>query len=163
MTSDSAKRSARDRTIRSVLIDPFRQIKFGIYMIGAALAFIVVSGYMFWSAFGDQYTQIISIFNIVDPDELWELRLNDVFQTNAIRIVVFFTAFLIVMFGLAFHLTHRYYGPLVSIERFLDELIRGNYQSRVTIRNTDELQDLVRKLNELASNLEKRHPKEPKT
>ena len=159
MASDTARQSGRERTLRSILVDPFRQIKFGIYMIGTSLVFILVSAFMFWHAFDDQYNQLITIFKVVDPEELWELRLNDVFKANAIRIIIFFLVFLGGMFTLAFYLTHRYYGPLISIERFLDDLTDGNYKSRVSIRSTDELQELVRKLNHLASVLEQRHPR----
>ena len=95
---------------------------------------------------------------MIDPKEAWDLQLNDVFIKNAIRIVIFFVIFLVVMFSIAFYLTHRYYGPLVSIERFIDDLKEGQYKSRVTIRSKDELQDLAHKLNDLAEVLEKRHP-----
>ncbi|MEZ4742266.1 MAG: hypothetical protein R3B45_07450 [Bdellovibrionota bacterium] len=45
----------------------------------------------------------------------------------------------------------------MSIERFVDSIINGEYNKRVTIRNTDELQRLAGKLNNMAENLEKRH------
>ena len=154
------KGRSSERNLKSILIEPFRQIKFGLYMIGISLAFILASGILFWSAFNDQYQQLIAIFNVVDPNELWELRLNDVFKTNAIRIIVFFTFFFFAMFYIVFFLTHRYYGPLVSIERFIEELSSGNYTSRVNIRNKDELQELAKKLNKLAEELEKRHGQE---
>jgi signal transduction histidine kinase len=54
-------------------------------------------------------------------------------------------------------LTHRYYGPLVSIERFVDDMTQGRYGQRVKIRQKDELQRLTDKLNDMASALEKRH------
>lgn len=146
----------RARNLKSIWIEPFKQIKFGLYMIGISLFFIATSGYLFWHAFDDQYQQLISIFNVVDPNELWELRLNDVFKINAIRIAIFFALFFVGIFYIVFFLTHRYYGPLVSIERFLDHMIAGKYESRVSIRSKDELQSLVAKLNQLAENLEKK-------
>lgn len=150
------------RSLKSIVIEPFRQISFGLYMIGISLFFIVAAGVLFWSAFNAQYQQLISIFNIVDPNDLWELQLNDVFQTHALRILIFFIVFFFTMFGVAFFLTHRYYGPLVSIERFIDQLSEGRYAGKVTIRSRDELQGLVIKLNKLAEALEKRHgPKAP--
>ncbi|MCB9229017.1 MAG: hypothetical protein H6618_05340 [Deltaproteobacteria bacterium] len=155
MTSEAGKRSGKKRTLRSFLIEPFSQIKFGLYMIGTSFAFILASGIMFWNAFDDQYTQLISIFSVVDPEELWELRLNTVFETNAIRILLFFLIFMTVTFSIAVSLTHRYYGPLVSIDRFIDDLIRGKYSSRIHVRSKDELQDLAKKLNQLAEVLER--------
>ena len=58
---------------------------------------------------------------------------------------------------MVFKLTHRYYGPLVSIERFIDEVARGKYKNRVKIRQNDELQRLANRLNDMANSLDKRH------
>lgn len=147
----------KNRLLTSIIIDPFRQIKFGVYMIIISLAFVISSACIFVSAFYDQYNHVMGIFNIVDPEIQWEIILNDVFYTNAIRLLIFFIVFLISIFFIVFRLTHRYYGPLVSIERFVEDMTEGNYRSRVSIRSKDELQDLVTKLNNLADVLESKY------
>jgi hypothetical protein len=53
-------------------------------------------------------------------------------------------------FYVAVHYTHKIYGPLVSINRFVDELVEGKTPSRLALRDGDELQDLASKLNILA-------------
>ena len=148
-----------NRTFKSIFVDPFKQFKFGLYMVGISIGFIFASGYLFWLAFSDQYQQLIGIFQVVDPNDAWELQLNDVFKANAYRIITFFVVFIFVTFYMAFKLTHKYYGPLVSIERFIKELSNGNYSARVRIRKSDELHELVKKLNILADQLEQKHPK----
>lgn len=149
----------KQRNFTSIIIAPFTQIKFGLYMIVISLLFIILTSGLVIHSFIEQYKQILDIFNIVDPTIQWEMITNDVFMANAIRLGAFFGLFLVVMLYVSFKLTHRYYGPLVSIERFIDQITKGNYGSRVTIRSNDELQDLVKKLNELASALESRHGK----
>ena len=62
---------------------------------------------------------------------------------------------LILLFGITTILvsvryTHEIYGPLVSIHRFLDEVLAGKAPSRIQLRETDQLGDLVDKLNNLA-------------
>lgn len=145
------------RTLKSTLIEPFRQIRFGIYVISISVLFVIASALLFITAFNDQYQHVMGIFNIVDPNLKWELVTNAVFYKNAIRLGILLASFVVVMFGVVFRLTHRYYGPLVSIERFVEALSAGEYNKRVFIRNKDELQRLVAKLNIMADILEKRH------
>lgn len=145
------------RTWSSLVVEPFKQIKFGLYVIGLAVAFVALCGWMFIQAFTEQYQHVMGIFNVVDPSLKWELVTNDVFYTNAMKIGTLFVGFIGVLFYMLFRLTHRYYGPLVSIERFVEEFSNGEYHRRCKIREKDELHDLVNKLNRMAEAIEKRH------
>ncbi len=147
------------RNLKTTVIEPFKQIKFGVYVIGLSFIFVILSALLFVSAFSDQYQHVMNIFQVIDPSRRWDLVTNDVFYTNAIRIGALFVGFIVVMLALVFRLTHRYYGPLVSIERFVDEISSGDYTKRCKIREKDELHDLVGRLNNMAEQLEKRHGK----
>jgi len=147
------------RNLWSLLIEPFKQIKFGMYVISLSLAFVVICAAMFVSAFRDQYQHVMKIFNVVDESAKWTLVVNDIFIRNAIIIGIVFVAYLGALLGVVFRLTHRYYGPLVSIERFVENVTAGNYDKRAKIRDKDELQRLVGKLNTMAEALERRHGK----
>lgn len=145
------------RTLRTTLIEPFKQIKLGLYVVAITMAFVTAAGVMFVEAFTEQYTHVMNIFQVVDPNLRWELVTNDVFYTNAIRLGVLFLTFTGLMMAVVFRMTHRIYGPLVSIERFLGQISEGQYGRRVNIRSGDDLQRLALKLNEMAATLEKRH------
>lgn len=145
------------RSLRTTVIEPFKQIRFGLYVIGISMAFVAVCALMFITAFIDQYKHVMNIFHVVDPKLQWELVTNEIFFTNAIRIGLMFAAFIAVMFTVVFRLTHRYYGPLVSIERFVDQVLSGDYHVRCKIREKDELHALCAKLNAMAEALESRH------
>ena len=155
MNHSSKGRKARN--IRNIIIEPFKQIKLGVYVLGACLAFIVITSWMVYSAFSEQYQQVMTIFGIVDQSNKYELIVNDVFIGNALRITAFFVSFIGVIFYVVFRATHKFYGPLVSIERFVKEIMRGDYTQRIVIRRGDELQKLVLSLNQMAETLEKRH------
>ncbi len=145
------------RNLRSMVIEPFKQIKFGVYVIGVSVAFLGVCAYMFVEAFTEQYRHVMAIFNVVDPTKRWELVTNDVFRTNAIRIGALFVLYIVTLFTMVFRLTHRYYGPLVSIERFIEHFANGDYRRRAKIRDKDELHGLVTKLNHMADQIQARH------
>jgi nitrate/nitrite-specific signal transduction histidine kinase len=66
-------------------------------------------------------------------------------------------SFVATLFFVVFRSTHKYYGPLVSIDRFVKRVAQGDYTARVVIRRKDELQDLAQSLNNLAEELERRH------
>ena len=101
----------------------------------------------------------MGIFNMTDMKSQMELVTNDIFYLNVIRIACLFVGFIALMFIVVFRLTHKYYGPLVSIERFVDEMTEGLYDRRVKIRKGDELQRLANKLNNMAISLQTRHKK----
>lgn len=59
-------------------------------------------------------------------------------------------------------LSHRIFGPMVPMRRHVQKLIAGDYTSRLKVRTSDEFQDLVHDLNDLAEKLAGSKP-EPKT
>lgn len=154
---DKANTERARRDFKSTLIEPFKQIKFGVYVIGLSLAFVLATSALVTLAFTQQYQHLMGIFNIIDTKSQMELITNDIFEKNAIRIALLFVAFMGLMLFVVFKLTHRYYGPLVSIERFVEEITDGQYNRRVKIRKGDELQRLVDKLNQMAATLESKH------
>lgn len=149
----------KKRSLRSLLIEPFQQMKFGLYMLAVFVLFVCITGFLIFKTFLEQYRNVMEVFHVVDPQQQWELVTNNVFYTNALMLGGFFLISLVAILVIVIRLTHRYYGPIVAIERFVDALIRGNYEAKVVLRNKDELQELAAKLNELAVALRQRHPR----
>ncbi len=152
----SSQASRKQRDIRTIVIEPFKQIKFGIYVISMTLVFVVFTSLMFLWAFREQYQHVMNIFNVAEMGAQMELITNDIFARNIKIIGSFFVLFTLLEFWIVFKLTHRYYGPLVSIERFVEEMTVGDYSKRVIIRRHDELHRLTGKLNAMAEALEHR-------
>ena len=144
------------RSLRNLLIEPLKQIRFGVYFIIITIAYTFATALLLINSFYEQYQHVMALFNVVDPHLRWELISDEVFYSNIFKMAVCFFLFLFIMFATILRLTHRIYGPLVSIKRFLNELKSGNYSARVILRKDDDLQDLVKELNELAETLEKK-------
>lgn len=145
------------RSMFNLVIEPFKQIKFGLYMVAITIPFLIASGYILVNSFFEQYQHVLTIFNVVDPRMQWSTIADDIFYSNIIKLGICFIVFIFVLFFTIFKVTHRYYGPLVAINRFLKEIEAGNYSARAKIRENDDLQDLVKNLNHLAQILENRH------
>jgi len=154
---DSENNARPRRNFKTLVIDPFKQMKFGLYVMGISVTFLAIFAYLFVDAFTDQYQHVMGIFNVVDPTLQWEIVTNDVFKMNAIRVGIFFALYIGGLFWAVFRLTHRYYGPLVSIRRFVSQMNAGDYSARCSIRKKDELLSLVSELNAMAESIEKRH------
>ncbi len=150
-------RKKTHRNFAAIIIEPFKQLKLGVYVIAVSLTFVVLTALVFFNAFFEQYQYIVEMFQIVDPNNQWAAVTNDVFYKNAVRLGVLLICFVIVIFSVVFYITHKYYGPLISINRFLEGIAKGDYSQRVVIRKGDELQDLADHLNQMAESLQKRH------
>ena len=60
---------------------------------------------------------------------------------------------LILLFGII--LTHRIVGPLVRVERLLDEIGEGRFGGQLHVRRSDELTVLVEWINRMSKKLER--------
>ena len=145
------------RTMGAVFVEPFKQVTIGLYVIGVCIAFVIATSTLYVYTFIEQYRHVMSIFNVVDPGMQWEVITNEVFWSNMRAASAFFLLFIVVIFAVVLRMTHKYYGPLVSIERFVDEISGGKYFARVTVRQGDELQRMAGKLNLMAENLQRKH------
>lgn len=76
-----------------------------------------------------------------------------------VTIYLIFSALFLSVFALVtgFVLSHRMYGPLVSIKRHIAQLREGDYSARLSLRQTDDLSEMRDALNDLAGALETRH------
>jgi hypothetical protein len=149
--------SWKKRNLKYVLIEPFKQIKLGIYVMALSVVFVCFASYLIYGALTAQYQQVMDIFQVVDASKQWELTTNDVFKSSALKIILLFSVYILALMGVVLRFTHKIYGPLVSIERYIDRVSAGHYRDRVKTRDHDDLQTLVGKLNVLAEQLETRH------
>jgi len=144
------------RTVKTLLVEPFMQIRFGLYVAIVAIGFVGLFAWFFLSAFTEQYKQVAEIFDVADFNALLK---NSVFIKNTITLGGLLIGFLGILLWVIFSRTHRMYGPMVNILKFLDELRVGNYTARIKVRENDDFQRLVVSLNLLAENLESKHSK----
>lgn len=147
---------AKRRSFRAYLVEPFKQIRFGLHVAAVSLAFTVLIGVLVARGFYEQYEQVIEIFRVAETD-IADLVVNEVFIRNGSVIALTLMGFVATMLFVVVRRTHRMYGPMVSIMRFVSELSRGNYAVRIHVRGKDDFQGLVGRLNDLAETLHKRH------
>lgn len=75
-----------------------------------------------------------------------------------VSMVTLFIIFATFFVGSAIYLlviVHRVRGPIVALQAYIDELIKGNYDHARSLRKGDELEPVMTKLQELAEHLKK--------
>ena len=145
---------AKRRSFQSYIVEPFQQIRFGLHVVTVSLTFVFVFAWLVLSSFKEQYSQVAEIFQVV---ETGALVTNDIFIKNSIILGASLLIFITTMMVVVLRRTHKMYGPMVSIMRFLAELEKGNYAVRIHVRERDDFRSIVGKMNELAESLHRRH------
>jgi signal transduction histidine kinase len=129
-----------------VLIEPYKQLRFGLIFLTINLIFssmiLAVIGYFIW----DVYTALSVYFQLNEGQQIVTLAK---FGAPAAACVTLVILFILTTLILSAKLTHQIYGPLVSIRRFLDELLLGVKPAPIKLRSSDQLQDLAQRLNDL--------------
>lgn len=140
----------RRRGFVSWFVEPYKQVRLGLIFLLLNLFF---SGAIF-SLFGyyvlDIYDTVAGYFRLTGAEQEFTLAK---FRLPIIAGGVLLASFVITTILASVRYTHRIYGPLVSINRFLDELLGGQPASPIQVREGDQLKDLVTKLNSLSERL----------
>jgi len=148
---------AKRRTFRAYLVEPFKQIRFGLHVVFVSLLFSALFAYFFLRAFLEQYQQVFEWFNVIDAESRNALLDNEVFIRNGYILAATIVAFVVTTLYVVVRRTHRMYGPMISMMRFVAELKKGNYAVRIHIRERDDFHNFVAELNALAESLQARH------
>ncbi|MCX6119650.1 MAG: hypothetical protein NT027_19095 [Proteobacteria bacterium] len=133
--------------VRSMLVEPYLQVKLGLMFILVNLVFsVLILLTMGWYVF-DIFGTMTSYFQLAGIDAgavLGKLQ----FPLAVVVILVLGFVATTLLFAVSY--THKIYGPLISINRYLDEIIEGKKPGKLVLREGDQLQDLAAKLNTIA-------------
>ena len=147
--------SKRDRKFKNYLLNPQMQLRITIYFMVLGLA---IWGFML-ALLHNQTQEVQSILAntsevaIATQKEVAGI-LGDILKVAS----AFFLISLIGAFVYGVIVSHRIAGPMFAATQLIKELRNGNYKARRQIRPYDELSPVIDELNQLAGDLEKKHP-----
>ncbi|MDD9951247.1 MAG: hypothetical protein OXT67_06735 [Zetaproteobacteria bacterium] len=127
-----------------ILIEPYAQLRFGLVFLMVNLLFSVILLSVFTYYLWDVYVALTSYFTLTNRELVitWQ-KFQTPFFTSLFVLVIFIVTSLVV----SARYTHQIYGPLVSINRFVDQLIAGKVPEKIRLREGDQLGSLVDRLN----------------
>lgn len=139
-----------------MLVRPQKQLKFALMFTGGALlsltALVALTAIVF-----NHTLKALSDAQQIETDIGFLLRDTMMFPFFTMVGGVFAIGLFVIYLGIK--ISNRIYGPLVPLLRHIDNLKKGVYSSRVTLRRHDELSEIRDALNDLAANLEARNQK----
>ncbi len=139
--------TGRRRGFKSWFVEPYRQVKLGLIFLLVNLVFSAlifsIFGYYVW----EMYQTVSAYFQLSDPQST---VLATKFTAPIIGGGLLIALFIATTIMLSVRYTYQIYGPLVSIHRFLDELLSGTMPDSLQLRESDQLKELAERLNSLA-------------
>ncbi len=140
------KQSGRRRGFVSWLVEPYRQVKLGLIFLLLNFVFagltLGIFGYYIWDI-----SQTLAVYFKLSSDQSMEILQK--FQTPVYAGCFLMFILVIASILVSVRYTHQIYGRLVSIHRFLDEYLSGETVQPLLLRESDQLQELAEKLNQV--------------
>lgn len=137
----------RRRGFKSFIVEPYKQVKLGLMFLIVNTIFSLLILGVFGYYVVDLYSAVVAHFKLTGQEN--QLALVK-FSVPMIAATALMALFVVTTMMVSIRYTHQIYGPLVSINRFLDELLLGQKPNLLNLRDSDQLQDLAKKLNEFA-------------
>lgn len=137
----------RRRGAISWFVEPYLQVKLGLMFLVVNFLFAGMIGFIFWFYLWDVYNAVSVYFNLTGGQS------NEILQKMSQPLFIgsgLIFAFIVTTILVSARYTHRIYGPLVSIHRYLDDIINYRPSKPLLLRESDQLKDLAAKLNQVA-------------
>ena len=144
------KNKGRRQGFKSWFVEPYKQVKLGLMFLVVNLVFSALIIGVFGYYIFDIYRAMMGYFQLSQQEGI--LTLTKFSWPLLVGGGLMFL-FVITTIMVSVRETHNIYGPLVSINRFLDEILADQKPSPINLRETDQLQDLAEKLNSVSERL----------
>lgn len=150
-TDDQGGRHQRKLT--NAFWEPFQQFKLLMWMLGSTAVVAVLLGAFLYVAF----SELIGAVTVDDESrsyyaDMIEMQLIHLFRYCA----ALFFLYVLLLAAVCVAYTHRMIGPFQPFKRHVNELLKGNYSSRVVLRKNDlqVFDEFSEQLNQLAVNMD---------
>ena len=135
----------------SWLIDPQHQLSFAFYLIGGGVTALMLIC-LFLLIRLENNIQAVLISGQV-PTDVSEALLDHVGRAE-LNVTAISLILMIASVFMGIRLSHRIYGPMVQIRKHVTNLIRGDFTSRIHLRDHDHFVELSEDLNQLAEKMQ---------
>lgn len=140
----------RRRGFASWFVEPYKQVRLGLMFLLVNFVFAAMIIGVFGYYIFEMYGAVVTYFKLSQQESILAAQKFTLpLMAGAALIVVFVITTILV----SVRYTHEIYGPLVSIHRFLDDVLSGRSAAPINLRESDQLQDLATKLNSVAERM----------
>lgn len=146
-------KKTRNRRIRNYVLQPFLQIKLGLYTIIITFLFSGLFAVLLEAGLGRLYEVILDLTDL--PDEVRSI-VSDHVRNLSGWLLFFLAIYAIAVVLVSIIYTHKLIGPTIAFRRVIKDLREKRYNSRVVIRKGDAFAEVAEEINKLAESLEKK-------
>ena len=137
----------------NILLLPSLQLGMSAAILAITITFLLCIAVMFYIGLQPMAETLMESTGV--DNEMKSLVLDQLWQAAVqCGLLIFLYAGFLVALTLA--ITHRMIGPTIAFKRHVDNLLKGDFDSRVRLRTSDAFQDLASRLNELAVKFDNR-------
>ena len=137
--------------IKAWFIDPYKQIKIGLVFLTLNLIFAALFAGIAGYYFIEVYSAMAKYFSFTTIEAGQVLAK---FQVPIILCLVMVGLFVLISILISVRYTYTIYGPMVSIQNFIDGLLDQNIVPPIELRKGDQLSNIATRLNKLAKLIE---------
>lgn len=138
------------RRFKNFLLDPNFQIKYALYFAASGLAVMSLMFGLFTFRLNHVLESMPTL--AAEPSAL-ESTLYGLIYDISLFTLLAFAMNVVLSFCFALFMTHRVVGPAHVIESYIRDLQSGNYDSKRTLRKSDDLQAVMASLRDLGATL----------
>ncbi len=140
----------RRRGFASWFVEPYKQVRLGLMFLLVNFAFAAMIIGVFGYYVLDMFDAVATYFKLSGAESQVTLQKFSVPLAIGGGLILLFVVTTVLV---SVRYTHEIYGPLVSIHRYLDDILDGRKPRPIQLRQSDQLKDLAGKLNMMAERL----------
>lgn len=142
----------RRRGFVSWFVEPYKQVRLGLMflLVNGVFSALIIGVFGYYVL--DIYDAVVTYFKLSGAESQVTMQKFGVPVAIGGALILLF---IITTIMVSVRYTHEIYGPLVSIHRYLDEVLNGRTPGPIQLRESDQLKDLATKLNQMAERLVK--------
>lgn len=141
------------RKFKNILIEPFKQIKIGLYLIALNLLFGISSGGTFYYFISDYYKVVANLVKLFKLPAAFANSLSVQAESTKFLalclVAMFCLLFILITIVLTLKWTHRMYGPILSINNHLKQILEDGSFSPITLRKGDDFKVTANLINQV--------------
>ncbi len=162
LANTGSKNDKHKRKLTNAFWEPFQQFKLLMWMLGSTAVVAVLLGTFLYYAFS-------GLIDSVTAGEESRSFYADMIEMQLVHLfrycAALFLLYVLLLAAVCVAYTHRMIGPFQPFKRHVNELLKGNYDSRVVLRKNDLqiFDEFSDQLNKLAVNMDIADKNDPKT
>ena len=152
--NNSQSRFGTTRSLKNLVLKPEFQLKYSFFFVGLTL--MVMGGVFLLFLFSlEDMIRTVAVIYRIESDVVTAIQASIHTATYTTLGIALIFAVLSVSLGVI--LTHRLVGPMIPIQRLIQQLNAGEYGATGKLRDRDDYKEIMDDLNRLSHTLAQKH------